>query len=623
MGKGYHLHVQRNLFLPTRKSDLKDHGWDAIDIALISADAYVDHPSFAVALLGRLLESKGFKVGIIAQPDWKNPASFLTFGKPRLCAMISGGNIDSMVLHYTANNKIRHEDVYSPGGNAGCRPDRPTIVYTSCARQAYGKEVPIVIGGLEASLRRMAHYDFWSDLVRKSILLDSKADLLVYGMGENQVVEIAQRLDRGASIVSLHDIRGTVYATSNPETITQYPVFELPSYEEVSERDIKSNTPTEKGKREYAKAFQMKLLHENPMKPEILVQKCMNRYVVQNPPALPLSQQAFDELYSYPYTFSAHPDYDKAGGVPALAEVQFSLTSNRGCYGACSFCAITSHQGRIIQTRSIPSLVAEAKRMTEHPDFKGYIHDVGGPTANFQGRACDKQETYGPCAERECLWPKPCPNLKDSHLHYLEVLKTIERIPGVKKVFIRSGLRFDYLMSVASEEVRKEFLSHIVGHNISGQLKIAPEHIQKDVLEAMGKPQVELYEAFCDAYADENERQGKRQYLIPYFIAAHPGSTLKDAVDLALYMQKQHFVPDQVQEFYPTPGTVSTTMYYTGLDPRPGKDFAPIHVPKGRERSLQRALLQYNKPENRMLVKEALRLCGMQNAERILLPHEH
>lgn len=610
--------MQRDLFLPTQESDLARRGWDGVDIALISADAYVDHPSFAVALIGRLLESQGYRVGIIAQPDWRSTTDFLRFGKPRLCAMISGGNIDSMVLHYTANNKIRHDDAYSPGGKAGMRPDRPTIVYTSLAKQAYGKTTPVIIGGLEASLRRMAHYDYWSDLVRKSILLDSKADLLIYGMGELQVVEIARRLAAGEPVSSMHDIRGTVWASS---TIPQGPVITLPSYEEVSQRDPHSNTPTEEGKRKYAEAFQMKMLHENPMKPEVIIQACMQRFVVQNPPALPLSTEQFDALYSLPYTFDAHPDYDKAGGIPALSEVQFSLTSNRGCYGACSFCAISSHQGRMIQTRSIPSLVEEAKHMASHPGFKGYIHDVGGPTANFQGRACDKQAIAGPCPAKECLWPNPCPNLKDSHAHYLDVLDAIEAVPGVKKVFIRSGIRYDYLMSVASPEVRARFLSHIVGHNISGQLKIAPEHILPEVLDAMGKPQVEQYEAFCDAYADENHRQGRKQYLIPYFIAAHPGSTLKDAVLLALYLHQHHFVPDQVQEFYPTPGTVSTTMYYTGLDPRPGKHFAPIYVPKGRERTLQRALLQYDRPENRMLVREALRQCGMQDAERILFSH--
>ncbi|MFA7118431.1 MAG: YgiQ family radical SAM protein [Sphaerochaetaceae bacterium] len=612
--------MNRTMFLPTTMEDVRNRGWNQIDIALISADAYVDHPSFAVALIGRLLENKGFKVGVISQPDWRTTTDFLKMGQPRLCAMISGGNIDSMVLHYTANNKPRKEDEYSPGGKSGYRPDRPTIVYASRARQAYGKGIPLIIGGLEASLRRMAHYDFWSDLVRKSILLDSKADLLIYGMGENPVVEIAQRLDRGESIIQMRDIRGTVFATNETglTTLTQYPQIMLPTYEQVSERDIESNTPTKGGKRWYAQAFQQKLLHENPINPEYLIQKCMERYVVQEPPSLPLTTKEFDELYSYPYTLDAHPDYDKQGGVPALQEVQFSLTSNRGCYGACSFCAITSHQGRMIQTRSIESLVAEATRMARHPLFKGYIHDVGGPTANFQGRACDKQEKCGPCVNRECLWPEPCPNLKDSHQHYLDILEAIEAIPRIKKVYIRSGLRFDYLMTVCKEPIRSKFLSHLVGNNISGQLKIAPEHISPEVLDAMGKPKVELYEKFCEEYQQENQRQDKKQYLVPYFIAAHPGSTLTDAINLALYMQRKKFIPEQVQEFYPTPGTVSTTMYYTGLDPRPGKDFAPIYVPKGRERSLQRALLQYDRPENKPLVREALQKAGMEDAGRVL-----
>lgn len=615
--------VDRNLFLPTTRADMEKRGWDAIDIAFISADAYVDHPSFGTALLSRLLEAHGFRVGIIAQPDWKSDADFLRLGKPRLCAMISGGNIDSMVLKYTANNKPRSEDEYSPGGKTGYRPERPSIVYTSRARQAYGKETPIIIGGIEPSLRRFAHYDYWSDLVRKSILLDAKADLLVYGMGERQTLEIANRLSKCEDIKAMRDIRGTVCSIREDEleTLSDLPVITLPDYEEVSERDIKSNIPTEQGKRRYAEAFQQWMLHGNPMKQERVIQKCMNRYVVQNPPALPLTTPEFDELYSYPYTFSSHPDYDKAGGIPALQEVQFSLTSNRGCYGACSFCAISSHQGRMIQVRSKESLVKEATRMSVLSGFKGYIHDVGGPTANFQERACDKQENYGPCPTKECLWPHPCPNLKDSHERYLDILDAIERIPRVKKVFIRSGIRYDYLMEVASPETRKRFLSHIVAKNISGQLKIAPEHVVPEVLAAMGKPEVDLYDRFCDAYREENERQGKRQYLIPYFIAAHPGCTLKDAVTLALYMHDHHFVPDQVQEYYPTPGTVSTTMYYTGLDPRPGMDYTEVFVPKGRERSLQRALLQYDKPQNRNLVKEALRLAGMRNAERTLLSY--
>ena len=613
--------MDRSRFLPVSPGDLKARHWDAIDIALISADAYVDHPSFACAMIGRVLEDAGFRVGVIAQPDWRSDKDFLKLGRPRLCAMISGGNIDSMVLHYTANNKPRSEDEYSPGGKAGSRPDRPTIVYASLARHAYGKDTPIIIGGLEASLRRLAHYDFWSDLVRRSILLDAKADLISYGMGERTVVEIARRLSQGERIEDLHDIRGIVYSVKKGEaqTAARYPLVMLPSYEEVSERDKKSNTPTEAGKRRYAEAFQQQLLHNNVMKPECVAQDSGDRTVIVNPSALPLTTAEFDHLFELPFTFLSHPDYDKAGGIPALKEVRFSLTSNRGCYGSCSFCAITSHQGRIIQTRSKESLVKEAEMMTRMPGFKGYIHDVGGPTANFQGKACKKQEKLGPCATRECLWPKPCPNLQDYHARYLDILDAIESVPGVKKVFIRSGIRFDQLMAVCPPDTRRRFLSHIVSDNISGQLKIAPEHIVPEVLSAMGKPEVDLYESFCSAYEDENRRQGRKQYLIPYFIAAHPGCTLKDAITLALYMHEHHFVPDQVQEFYPTPGTVSTTMYYTGLDPRPGMDLRPVYVPRGRERTLQRALLQYDKPQNRNLVREALEKCGMMGRGRVLL----
>ncbi len=601
---------------------MKKRGWEQLDIAFISADAYVDHPSFGTALLARLLESKGYRVGIIAQPKWNSTEDFLKMGKPRLCAMISGGNIDSMVSRYTANGKPRSEDEYSPGGKAGFRPDHATLVYSSKAKQAYGKEIPVIIGGLEASLRRMSHYDFWADIVRKPIILDAKADLLIYGMGELQTIEIVKRLDQGEAIKEMTDIRGTVFATSPKglaEIGTQYPICSLPSFEEVSERDKKSNIPTESGKKAYALAFQTKLLHENPMNGERLVQGCMDRFVVQNPPQRPLTTKEFDEIYSYPYTMDAHPDYNEAGGIPALTEIQFSLTSNRGCFGSCSFCAITSHQGRMIQVRSKESLVLEAKKMSKHPSFKGYIHDLGGPTANFQGLACDKQETFGPCPQKQCLWPKPCSNLKDSHRRYLDILEAIESVNGVKKVFIRSGLRYDYLMEVSQEPVRSQFMNHLVTHNISGQLKVAPEHVDPKVLDAMGKPTVDIYDRFCEAYEATNKAVGKKQYLIPYFIAAHPGSTLDSAITLALYMQKKGFVPDQVQEFYPTPGTVSTCMYYTGLDPRPGKDFCSIYIPKGRERHLQRALLQFNKPENRALVMEALQKAGRKDLSRSLL----
>lgn len=596
--------------------------WDQLDIAFISADAYVDHPSFGTALLARLLESKGYRVGIIAQPRWDSTEDFLKMGKPRLACMISGGNIDSMVSHYTANAKPRSEDEYSPGGKAGFRPDRATLSYTNRARQAYGKETPIIIGGLEASLRRLSHYDYWTDKVRKPIILDAKADLLIYGMGELQSLEILSRLEKGELVKDIQNVRGTVFALSE-KTIGEldgaYRTIELPSFEEVSERDKLSNTPTEEGKRAYAKAFNLQMTHENPILGERILQKCMDRVVVQNPPAHPLSEKQFDELYSFPFTLDAHPDYHALGGIPALEEVQFSITSNRGCYGSCSFCAITSHQGRMIQTRSKQSLVLEAERMVRHPSFKGYIHDLGGPTANFQGRACDRQETYGPCPAKECLWPDPCDNLKDSHEHYIEILEALEAVPGVKKVFIRSGIRYDYLLEVASEKTRQRFMKHLVLNNVSGQLKVAPEHVEPEVLDAMGKPKAELFDKFSSLYRQTNEELEKRQFLIPYFIAAHPGSTLDSAIELALYMHRTGFVPDQSQEFYPTPGTVSTCMYYTGLDPRPQKNYAPIYIPKGRERHLQRALLQYNKAENRSMVIEALEKANRKELSRVLL----
>ncbi|MGH0053554.1 MAG: YgiQ family radical SAM protein [Sphaerochaetaceae bacterium] len=613
-------YAPRSAFLPTTQEDLRQRSWDQIDIAFISADAYVDHPSFALALLARLLEKEGYRVGIIAQPDWNSTKDFLEMGKPRLCCLISGGNLDGMVSRYTANAKPRSEDAYSPGGRTGLRPDRPTLAYTAKARQAYGKETPIIIGGLEASLRRLSHYDYWSDKVRRPIILDAKADLLVYGMGELQILEIVHRLDKGEPITQLNDIRGTIYATHPASFVEETePTIILPSFEEVSERDKQSNTPTERGKRLYAKAFNMQMLEENPIAGKRIIQSCMQRLVVQNPPALPLETAFFDSLFELPFTLDAHPDYEPEGGVPALKEVQFSITSNRGCFGACSFCAISSHQGRMIQTRSKDSLVREAKNMTTHPAFKGYIHDLGGPTANFQGLACDRQQTYGPCPTKACLYPKPCANLKDYHERYLDLLESIEALPSVKKVFIRSGIRYDYLLEVCDKKTRNRFMDHLVRHNVSGQLKVAPEHVSEGVLDALGKPKIELFDMFSKLYQDTTEKAGKKQYLIPYFIAAHPGSTLEDAITLALYLHKQHFIPDQVQEFYPTPGTVSTCMYYTGLDPRPGKRFASIYVPKGRERHLQRALLQYNKNENRPLVLEALEKAQRKDLSRKLL----
>ncbi len=613
----------RDSFLPISESDMRKRGWPELDVLLVSADAYVDHPSFACALLGRLLESHGYRVGIIAQPDWRNKESLLVMGKPRLCCMISGGNIDSMVAHYTSTKKKRSTDQYSPGGKSGLRPDRPTIVYSNLARQAFG-DTPLIIGGLEASLRRLAHYDYWQDLVRKSILQDSKADLLVYGMGELQTIEITDRLAEGQDISQIRDIQGTCFSMSTKEfeagaALPFEPVI-LPSFEEVSQRDKTSNTPTEEGRKAYAKAFNIQMMHENPFERKCLVQASNGRIIVQNPPARPLTEKEFDSLYELPFKRMWHPVYDKDGGVPAINEVQFSITSNRGCYGGCSFCAITNHQGRIIQTRSIESLVREARALTKHKDFKGYINDLGGPTANFQCPACEKQLTKGPCAHRQCMFPSPCPNVRDSHMQYIRKLEAVASVPGVKKVFIRSGIRFDYLMLCADEKTRRLFLEKLVRNHVSGQLKVAPEHICNSVLQCMGKSPVEVYDSFREAYFEENRRQGKKQFIIPYLIAAHPGSTLENAVELALYMKKQGFVPDQVQEFYPTPATVSTCMYYTGLDPRPGENFRKVFIPKGRDANLQRALLQFNKKENRALVLEALRKAGRPELAKVLLP---
>lgn len=600
-------YAPRSAFLPTSREDLDRLRWQEIDIALITADAYVDHPSFAAALLGRLLEDAGYRVGIIAQPAYNSTKDFLVMGKPRLCAMVSGGNIDSMVAHYTANLKKRSTDSYSPGGRAGLRPDRATIVYTNLARQAYGREVPIIIGGIEASLRRLAHYDYHSDLVRRSILLDAKADLLVYGMGERQSLEITRRLCEGESIKEMRDIAGTVWVTGNKADLPPRAVT-IASYETVAERDKHSNTPTEGGKRAYAEAFSAQLREENPIKGRAVIQASEARFVVQNPPALPLDQGQFDALYELAYTLDAHPDYEKEGGVPALAEVQFSLTSNRGCFGSCSFCAIESHQGRMIQSRSKASLIKEAKRMAAHRAFKGYIHDLGGPTANFQGPSCLHQEKHGPCPAKLCLHPEPCRELIEHHDHYLKLIRAVESVNGVKKLFIRSGLRYDYLLSVASTSTARAFIAHLAAHNVSGQLRVAPEHVSNDVLDAMGKPPIELYDEFQALFEEESRRAGKKQYLLPYFISAHPGCTLDDAVTLALYLKRGHFIPDDVQDFYPTPGTSATCMYYTGLDPRPGRNFAPVYVPKGRERRLQRALLHHHKRENRSLVLEALEI---------------
>jgi uncharacterized radical SAM protein YgiQ len=535
--------------------------------------------------------------------------------------MISSGNIDSMVSRYTASNKIRNDDPYSPGGRGGARPDRAVISYSNRARQAFGKDTPIVIGGLEASLRKLAHYDFWSDRVRRSILLDAKADLLVYGMGELQILLLLERLQAGEPIQTITNIPGTACTISSKdeETLDRSTLVELPSFDTVSERDVHSNIPTEKAKRMYAEAFQVQMLHENPFDPTMLTQRSGDRTIVINPPMRPLTQLEFDAVQNLPFTRTWHPQYDAQGGIPALQEVQFSITSTRGCFGSCSFCAITSHQGRIITNRSIPSLVSEANEIISLPNFKGYIHDLGGPTANFQDVACDRQKTHGPCRTRMCLFPEPCKHLNDSHPAYLKRLAAIEQLDRVKKVFIRSGIRYDYLLATGTPDSRKYFLDRLAAHHVSGQLRIAPEHMDKEALDAMGKPNITWYEAFVKEFEAASRRAGKEQYCIPYLIAAHPGTTLDAAVDLALYLHRHKFIPEQVQEFYPTPGTVATCMYFTGLDPRPHRGFAPIHVPKGRERHLQRALLQYNRKEHQRLVREALKITGRTELISVLL----
>ncbi len=604
----------RKKFLPIERKDMSARGWKSCDIIIVTGDAYVDHPAFGAAVIGRLLESQGFRVGIIAQPSWDGPEDFQRLGRPELAFMITAGNIDSMVAHYTAGNKPRRDDNYSPGGKGGLRPDRATIAYTSRVRQAY-KGIPVIIGGIEASLRRLSHYDYWSDRIRRSILLDSKADLLIYGMGEHPVTEVCARLRRGEDIRSIDDVPGTVcrYTArdfSSAERTSLYEEIRLPPFELVAERIPTSNSGTDRGKRAYAESVHIRLQHENPLKPERLIEEYPDCVVVQNPISPPLSTAEMDAVYALPFTRKAHPVYDSKGGIPALREVSFSITSTRGCFGGCSFCALTFHQGRIIQSRSASSLIHEAETLTRDPDFKGYIHDVGGPTANFRKPACSRQSRTGPCADRECLFPKPCPALTDSHEEYLSILTSIRKLPDIKKVFIRSGIRYDYLLTSASQRTRERFMEDLCRHHVSGQLKVAPEHISPRVLDAMGKPEIALFDRFSLEFSEINKRIDKRQYIIPYFISGHPGSTLEDAVELALYLKRTGFIPDQVQDFYPTPGTVSTCMYYTGLDPRPGRDFAPIYVPKGREKHLQRALLHFHKKDHYKLVHEALTLAG-------------
>jgi uncharacterized radical SAM protein YgiQ len=567
---------------------MDERGWKECDFIFVSGDAYVDHPSFAAALLCRVLEAAGFRAGIIPQPDWKNPSSYTVLGRPRLAFLVGAGNMDSMVAHYTAARRKRSDDAYSPTGKSGLRPDRATLVYVEGIRRAY-KDVPVIIGGIEASLRRFAHYDYWSDTVRRSILLDSKADILVFGMGEKPLLNIARRLAKGETIDNIRDERGTCVrvhgraAIDKGKTDQWKDVCFLPKYEVVKEKDDASL-------RAYAEHFMIQKQNADPLSAKPLAEENDgDRWVIQNPPTLPLSTEELDNLYELPFTRKAHPMYDAQGGIDALKEVSFSLVSSRGCFGGCSFCAITSHQGRAVVGRSKESLLREARTLAEHPDFKGYIHDVGGPTANFFRPVCEKQERGGFCVNKECLHPQPCPKLKADHGHYLKTLKALREIPGIKKVFIRSGLRFDFIQH--DQKHGKEFLETLCQFHVSGQLKVAPEHICANVLEAMGKCPHSSYEEFRKYFTAVNKRLGLKQYLLPYFITSHPGAGMKEAEELARYLKKTRFVPEQTQDFYPTPGTMSTVMYHTGLDPRTMK---PIYIAKGdRERRKQKELLQF------------------------------
>ena len=580
-----------NGFLPISKEDMKEQGISQLDFVYVCGDAYVDHPSFGHAIISRVLQSHGYTVGIIAQPDWTKSESINILGEPRLGFLVSAGNMDSMVNHYSVSKKRRTTDAFTPGGVMGKRPDYATIVYCNLIRQTYKKK-PIIIGGIEASLRRLAHYDYWSDKLKRSILLDSGADLISYGMGERSIIEIADALDSGLDIHDITFIDGTVYKTRNRDII--YDAIELPSYEELK-----------KDKLNYARSFYTQYCNTDPFSGKRLFETYDEKmFVVQNPPSKPLSQKEMDAVYALPYMRTYHPTYEEAGGVPAIEEVKFSLISNRGCFGGCSFCALTFHQGRIIQTRSHESILAEAQKMIWDPDFKGYIHDVGGPTANFRAPACEKQLTKGACPNKQCLFPKPCKNLKVDHSDYLSLLRKLRELPNVKKVFIRSGIRFDYLIY----DDDPTFLRELCEHHVSGQLKVAPEHISDAVLQKLGKPEVAVYNRFVKAYKSMNEKLGKKQFLVPYLMSSHPGSTLKEAIELSEYLRDLGYMPEQVQDFYPTPSTISTCMYYTGVDPR---NMQPVYVATNpHEKAMQRALIQYRNPKNYDLVYEALTKAG-------------
>ncbi|WP_317315945.1 YgiQ family radical SAM protein [Amedibacillus dolichus] len=576
-------------FLPTTREEMLAQGYEQVDFVYVLGDAYVDHPSFGAAIITRTLQAFGYSCAILSQPDWHKDEEFLQFGLPRLGFLVSAGNIDSMVNHYSVNKRRRDKDYYTDDGVMGKRPDRPTIVYTQILKRLF-PDVPVLVGGVEASLRRLAHYDYWDDKVRRSILMDSQADLLMFGMGENTIVEVADALASGMAVKDICYIRGTVWKTKSLDMIVDEYIM-LPSYEEIC-----------KDKKTYAKSFLTQYENQDAINAKMLIEPYEGWYVVCNQPPLPLTQEQMDFTYSLPYERTFHPKYHY---VPAIEEVQFSITSNRGCFGACTFCAITSHQGRVISTRSVESVVEEAKTITQMPNFKGYIHDVGGPSANFSRPACDKQTTHGACPKKQCLWPKPCSNLKVDHTHYVDMLNAVRALPGIKKVFIRSGIRYDYLMYDKDET----FFDQLVKHHISGQLKVAPEHISANALDKMGKPRKELYLKFVDKYYEKNKQFGKNQYLVPYLMSSHPGCDLNSAIELACYLKKIHHTPKQVQDFYPTPGTLATCMYYTGIDPR---NMKPVYVAKTYEEKLeQRALMQFSYPKNYDIV-----YCALKKAHR-------
>ena len=576
-----------NDFLPVSREDMQKRGWNEVDFTYITGDAYVDHPSFGPAIISRVLEAAGYRVGIIAQPDWKDEKSIDVFGEPRLGFLVSAGNMDSMVNHYSVSKKRRSKDFFTPGGVMGKRPDHATVVYGNLIRKTY-KDKPVIIGGIEASLRRMAHYDYWDDALKRSVLLDSQADILSFGMGEKSIVEIADALNSGIPVKDITFINGTVYKAKSLDSIYgEYTV--LPSYSELKADKLN-----------YAKSFYIQYTNTDPFSGKILAEPYDDVYVVQNPMSKPLSQEEMDSIYALPFMRTYHPMYEAQGGIDAIKEVKFSLISNRGCFGGCSFCALTFHQGRIIQTRSHESIIKEAELLIQDPEFKGYIHDVGGPTANFSKTSCEKQLKYGVCPNKQCLFPKPCANLTVDHTDYLELLRKLRALPEVKKVFIRSGIRFDYIMADKDDT----FFREMCKYHISGQLKVAPEHVADEVLSKMGKPENSVYRAFCKKYAQINKALGKPQFLVPYLMSSHPGSTLKEAVALAEYLRDTGCNPEQVQDFYPTPSTISTCMYYTGVDPRTMQPVYVAHDP--HEKAMQRALIQYKNPKNYELVHEAL-----------------